>query len=448
MTSSPVGDVAVGRGLAVGWSLLFAILPLGHLTGLRNTETIVLVVATLAWVGRDAWRSLPARHGLVALMAWCALSIAWSTNRDVSFAKWKSDLLLPLLAYAAAFGLARRTRSLDAIVVGLVLGIVLLALVSLFAFEPWSGWLSRATWVRTERFAGIAVPMPIWYPGVGDASMAASLVAGPLLCARRIARIPRPALLVSWMSLVVVLVVANNRNAGIAIPFVLFSAVWMLRRRPSVATASGRTRLRAVVSIAIVLVVAMVVATRLETGARERLTALHVAPASGESAFVTLTERDTRPMIWRYYARLAVEHPWVGVGFGRTVPGLRYRTADDKVLGQLEPNAYIHAHDLFLDWWLQTGLVGVVLLITVWAGIARHAVRSVRRPSTGAAFAAGMSILVVVALMLIRDTTDDFLVFGMATMFWALTGGLLGLAAGSTDASTPSAGAVSGQDRA
>ena len=35
--------------------------------------------------------------------------------------------------------------------------------------------------------------------------------------------------------------------------------------------------------------------------------------------------------------------------------------------------------------------------------------------------------------MLIRDATDDFLVYGMATLFWVLLGGLAGLRAQPAD---------------
>ena len=117
--------------LAVGWWSVMTLLPIGHITGLRNSVSIVVVLATLIWLGRTSWRGLPARWLGVALLAWCAASIFWSAVPEVSFGKWRTDLLLPLLAYAAAFGYVRRTGRIDIIIGGTVTGIGCLALLSL-----------------------------------------------------------------------------------------------------------------------------------------------------------------------------------------------------------------------------------------------------------------------------------------------------------------------------
>jgi O-antigen ligase len=230
-----------------------------------------------------------------------------------------------------------------------------------------------------------------------------------------------------------VVVVSNNRNAAVAIPLVVLCAVVIDRRRArDTPSRSNRPR---VVLIALALVVAAAgLVAMLESGARERLRVIGEPVGDGQSALLVLTERDTRPMIWAYYTKLAIRSPIVGVGFGRTVPGIHYHTQDDRDLARVEFNAYIHAHNLFLNWWLQTGVVGVALLVWVLASVTIEARRIARDGSIPLARTALVSLYALIALMVIRDATDDLLVFGMATLFWTLLGALGGVLRRTADA--------------
>lgn len=427
------------RLLYVGWWAVMTLLPLGHLTGLRNTVTSFVVLATLWWAGRRCWRDLPARWISVALLAWCAASIGWSIVPEVSFAKWRVDLFLPLLAYAAVFGYVMKSGRIDAIVGGTVSGIVCLALLSVPAFLQDTAALQVASVVQTEFFATITNPMPIWFPGVGDASMATALSALGLLFASRLVRgisqrCAQIVAVVSTLSILLILVAINNRNATLTIPVVIVFAVFLDRRQStsSQPVDSPRHRVRRiVVGVAVIATLVGSVAL-LESGARQRLQRMGLSVANDESGLVVLTERDTRPMIWSYYTRLAWRHPWIGVGFGRTVPGMTYHTQDDRQLARIEPNAYVHAHNLLLNWWLQTGLVGVSLLLLLLATIVVDAWRardsSMTRPRAGA-----VTVIALVVTMLLRDMTDDFLIFGMASMYWILIGAFAAATRTSTD---------------
>lgn len=411
-----------------------ALLPIGHLTGLRNTVTTGVVVGTLLWLGRDAWRGLPARALAVALLAWCAASIAWSAAPQVSFGKWRVDLLLPLLAYAAAFGYVRRSGRIDAIAGGTLTGIAGLALLCVPALLPDSLAALVGRSVRSESFATILHPMPVWFPGVGDASMAAALASvGAVLSGRAMTHVSRRMLIVAGLVfallIVLILTAINNRNATITIPLTVLVAVWLDRRRgsPLPAAPARRSPSRRIVVGCLVVVVLAGSLALLESGARHRMLQMGVPVADDQSGLVLLTERDTRPMIWNYYARLALLHPWVGVGFGRTVPGLTYRTQDDTQLASIEANAYAHAHNLLLNWWLQTGVVGMALLLALLGTIVLRMGRSMG--AAGTSVRAGASTVVALVItMLLRNMTDDFLIFGMATMFWVLVGSFAAVA--------------------
>ena len=415
---------AVRRALFVGWWVVMTLLPLGHLTGLRNTVTTIVVVATLLWAGRACWRGLPGRWWAVALLAWCAASIGWSAAPGISFGKWRTDLLLPLLAYAAAFGYVTTTKRIEAIVGGMVTGLACLAILSVPALLPTESALRLAASVRTDSFATIVNPMPVWFPGVGDASMAAALSAVGAVLAYRMTSLfeRRQAVILAIVlvaSLALILVAINNRNATLTIPIVVLLAIWLDRRRSKASVATLRSN-RALVAT-VVVVVAVGALALVESGARERMRQMGTPVAGDESAMVLLTGRDTRPMIWRYYAQLALRAPWAGVGFGRTVPGIAYRTQDDQALSRVEPNAYSHAHNLLLNWWLQTGAVGVLLLLALLGTLAVGAWRAGGEPGTRRRAAASV-VMALLATVLLRNMTDDFLIFGMASMFWILVG--------------------------
>ncbi len=414
--------------LAVGWWCVMALLPIGHVTGLRNSVSTAVVLATLIWLGRDAWRGLPARWLAVALLMWCAASISWSAVPDTSFGKWRTDLLLPLLAYAAAFGYVRRSRRIDIMIGGMVTGIGCLALLSLPALLPRDLALAVTSWLPVEAFPNVANALPIWYPGVGDASMAASLASASIVFANRLLpavprRLSSRLSIAAWICVSVIVLASNNRNAAIAIPVVVLFSVWLNRRRRTSSDDDRGQRISwrriAVVCLATIAVVGFV--AMLEAGSRQRLQMIGVPVAEDQSALVVLTERDTRPMIWAYYEKLAMRAPVIGVGFGRTVPGLTWHTQDDRQLARVEFNAYIHAHNLFLNWWLQTGIVGVLLLVTLVGVIVFRVWRAGNAQGTRGCIAA-ITVVAIVAIMLIRNMTDDFLVFGIATMFWVLVG--------------------------
>ena len=435
MTPQPDADQRT-RGIAmqlIGWAwvLTIGVTAVGHVTALRNTLTVAVSLATLAACLRDrrerpVW---PCKSAVLALVLWATASVLWSQAPDVTLAKLRTDLYLPLLASLAIFCFVRRA-GLRSLVAGLVCGLVALAALSLFAYLP--AGIAPADWVL-EQSAGIVRPLPHWYPGPGDASMFAVLAVAPLSLAwsasrERLDAGRRRALVVVAACLVaVVLVTTNNRNAILVAPLVLVFQ-WLLDRRTQPAgdvrrPDGRRRRLQAGAALVIGLVV---VGSILEFGARERLAYLK-RPLQGDSAAVELISQDTRPMIWRYYLARGIAHPWIGFGFGRTVPGIGMGTQADRALAAVEPNAYIHAHNMLINWWLQLGTIGVLLLGAVVASIV-GAARALRDASGSPRRAARVvhTLYAIVLATLARNLTDDFLVYGMATAVGLCIAAMLG----------------------
>lgn len=416
--------------VGIAWVLMIGVVAIGHVTALRNTLTILVSLVSLVLYLRD-WRALPCKAIVFALLAWATVSLCWSSAPDVTLSKLRTDFLIPLLAGAATFYFVRQAEGLRYVVAGIVFGLVALGVLSTFAYIPQG--VVPANW-PLEQSGGIVRPLPHWYPGPGDASMFAILAIGPLCMAWRLLRnCPeaarmRVAFVAAGGLATYVLVTTNNRNAVLVAPLVL-GFQWLLDRRSNTAVEArphARRGLRSAYVAAALVCGVIVLASILEFGARQRLTYLH-RPLVGESAAIELVSADTRPMIWRYYLERGLAHPWIGFGFGRTVPGIGLKTQADRALADVEPNAYIHAHNVLLNWWLQLGVVGVTLLCA-----ALGAMLSTARSLSAKAGRSRRACVVLHALYavclatLARNLTDDFLVFGMATMFCVCVAAMLG----------------------
>src|SRR5690606_814242 len=79
-----------------------------------------------------------------------------------------------------------------------------------------------------------------------------------------------------------------------------------------------------------------------------------------------------------------------------------------------------HAHNLFLNTVLQTGLIGLALLLGLLGALTWRFLR--QRHLHPVAAWAGVAL---VAAMLLKNTTDDFMRDAVAMYFWALAGWLL-----------------------
>jgi hypothetical protein len=134
-----------------------------------------------------------------------------------------------------------------------------------------------------------------------------------------------------------------------------------------------------------------------------------------------MASTDARPKIWAFYVSRVHEHPWLGIGFGKPLPSLAYGQLIPAQLLKLDENAKTHAHNLFLNTLLQTGVIGLALQLVVFAAIAWRFFAS--RASRPFLYRAGLALLLG---MLAKNMTDDFMWQSTALMFWACCGWLLG----------------------
>jgi O-antigen ligase len=130
---------------------------------------------------------------------------------------------------------------------------------------------------------------------------------------------------------------------------------------------------------------------------------------------------DSRPRLWAFYGRAGEPHTWTGVGFGKPLPGRVFEKEIPPSLLEKEPQALTHAHNLFLNTWLETGIVGLVLEVALLLALAARFWR-LRR---GLPWLSAAGVALVVG-MVAKNSTDDFMWQTTALAFWCFAGLLLG----------------------
>ena len=132
---------------------------------------------------------------------------------------------------------------------------------------------------------------------------------------------------------------------------------------------------------------------------------------------------------WRAGQQMFADHPWLGVGIGN------YGTAYDNYAA---PHWYLplgHAHNVFINFLAEVGVVGFAAFILFWLGVAWLAGRAIRSTDRYAA-SLGIGILGVWAYLSVHSLFDNLFVQHMQLQLALLLGILVacaGMAAGTVN---------------
>jgi len=404
-------DTVALRMLCVAFAVLLAILPLAHVTALRNVLVGVTAGLALLQFRLGPWRGVP---GFVPWLVWlgfAAASVAWSALPYISFQSFRTDQLYPFVIFLVSFVLMRFLGGRLAAVIGTAAGTLmclttmLAALVSGYdpkADEPVAGTLGWLAWKAGD---------------VTDSSTYVTFMAVPLFLILTTSRRPwRRWAAAVWLVVFGAIGFMSESRTLVASLFVSFAGFLIV-----LGILRGRLHLKSVVTI--VLLGVLVSAASLEVISRARLPGPH---PNDRSAALQMIMSDPRPAIWEAYLGLAGRTPWFGVGLGRSVPSRVYHLQDDGDLRQIDVHAPTHAHNVFLDLVLQIGLVGLAIWIWLHVEILRLTLKRARQGGDREKAWAAAAVALVLA-MLVKNSTNDLIVYGNAILFWALLGTMLGL---------------------
>jgi O-antigen ligase len=385
-----------GYAVALAFACVFvAALPFHHLHAFRSAA---LGMAALVTFVSGGWRELvhlPLKAGWWAWMIAAGVSVAFAQDPTLSLSEYRYEVLYAFGAWATWYTLARHRGGarwmgrvlIAATVAALALGIALFA-----PGQPWFD-LGRYGDVGTvSTFLVMALPAFLLFA-----------LRSPPHSAERIGALAVAAACIGAGSLTL------NRTFWLAVAaeitvFALYSMRhWNLRYRTASMAAVGA-------------LVAALAAVQVLTASESRIAL--AAPGTGVWEFLS---GDPRGDLWRFAASRVAEHPWVGAGLGKWTSAAAF-------VARFNDPMLMHAHNMFLNRALETGLPGLAAFVFLLASVA-IAFRRVARsddPGTAAIGAAGLAL---VAGVVVKNLTDDFFVRQNALLFWSLVGAGLGAAA-------------------
>ncbi|VXB75046.1 Membrane protein [Burkholderia sp. 8Y] len=420
--------------LWIGAPVILFVVTFAHMTALEYIALGFVGVGTIA-VGFTRGAPSPLRWPLmmpIALWAaWTLLSVSWSPLPAVSMHAWLDEVCYPLLGFFGFWLIGARVARAERFVLAHWAACVLVALIS----AVYWGQLQPPT---ADTF------MLHYYNRVGHTSTVAlfgiALFVGTMLEGKwRLIG-------VSGILLTIFIGIATlNRFFGIGAFITLVLALSPLYRKHMTV---------ALIALAIIGVSAVAV---LEVSARMRFERIppqlpaHGVTIEGDRipvpsflpGIADTLAADTRPRLWAFYGRAGEAHKWTGIGFGKPLPGQVYGREIPPRLLAAESQALTHAHNLFLNTWLETGLIGVLLQVLLLAALVRRFLR-VRRELPWLA-AGGIAL---VGAMIAKNFTDDFMWQTTALAFWCFAGLMLGRAERLTKRLPPARGATADAPRA
>ncbi len=377
------------RSIAFGFAAAFALwLTLGALYS--DAEAIpwpdaYLIAAILAWAG------------------WSAASWSWSIQPDYTLAEIGTEIGWGLATAAIFYVAARSGAAFRAMLTAALAVGVLLSLLALRAVLVHAGVDPEKLLVRQHGGVGafstylvlilplvplLLAPRPAGY-GAGRATLAGAAITFVILLGA--ARLTENRMV--WVAFALGFAVA----AGLA--------AWRWRRR--LVRAPKRW-------VAVLVVLLAVVSVLFIDATLRRAKSDHLPEASVAKAIAD----DPRFLLWQHTFERIKERPWTGYGYGKSI--LR-----EQLSSELGNPLLAHAHNLFVSQWLQTGAIGVALLLALLGALAvRYA--AFMRSADGTLAAMGTVGLVLLFMFVIKSMTDDFMIRPTSKEFWALNALLVG----------------------
>ncbi|MBB5017052.1 O-antigen ligase [Chitinivorax tropicus] len=394
-------DPWTGWGLPVAM-VLMAILPFAHTMVLRNLCATTLILISLYGFYRLNWPArFPTWRAWSIYLVAVVLSLIWAVDFNESLGDIKSELLHGLLAF--------------------LIGI------NWFGRQPALVWVRRAAWLMTAVIlidVGLFASLQWLKTGLLPDMVGGYLVGVGKLSSYLVMTIP--ILLLSlgspgksrWVAIwlligsVVALILSANRASFLVVAVQVLVAASMIMPR------LGRAKRRMVVAGVIIATLVAMGLTYYQFMQRAQIV------AQGKQDTVATVDHsirtDPRWIIWSHTLHNP-RHPWWhGGGFGITTFKLLYPELHQQPGSEL----HTHAHNVFLNKYVQLGLPGLLAWCLLLIVTLRYLFRGVENAELNA-WRIALAMSLFGALMKVQ--TDDFFHRDVGWAFWMLAGVAVGL---------------------
>ena len=382
-------------------SLLLMSLAFRATVGLRGgLLALISILLIVECVRTGDWHQLfPSDRTLRAVgLTWLGIVSAWALLGPApleSLRGVRSDVLAPILGFCVFYTLTR-TRA-DLMMWSLILLAVQLVLTILVVCDPFQPLnpLHRPAYIDVGVLSAwlviVAALLPVfWYAPRATRHWA------------------RPVCVCMALSIAIAAFFSGNRMVWMCFAAMLFACSMVTHR-----TTGIRWQRWLMLAVGVAMLGALGWAS------------LHLrapVPASSASPSVAYVLDDPRNQLWKEAVRMISERPLTGYGYdlaaSRHEFAVRSRSPE-------WPVSFEHAHNVVLNYGLQIGIVGVVLIPTLFMcllAVFLYLPRS--RPLTRLATCCGLAL---VTGFFLRNLTDDFFIRQSLLLFASVAGMLIGV---------------------
>jgi O-antigen ligase len=390
-----------------------------HFGGEEFAPSEIFLVLTVAIVGLqmliwpvqirpaiDRVRRSPFMLPLILFFAAATLSTALAADRHVALRAWREVIAEPALFFVLLLVVLRKASQWWLMVVALVSAGVLQGVIGLIQLAAHHD-LAQTTGTSLERITsvyGSPDNLGLLFDRVIPLWLAVLLLAGLATRWRLL-----------WLAAAPIL--------GLALLFTWSRGAWVATAAACLLIVALTLRRGRWIALLCLVLLAGVVAV---DGAR-----VVQAFRSGHTHTV-----QQRVDIWRSSLKMVRKHPLVGVGpdnflhyyAPQRAPGAPWYNPCKPGLGYVEPDALAepctsHPHDELLDFWLSTGLLGLIAFLWLEVRFWLVATTFWRRLRSSTEAALVLGAMAAMAAILVHGTVDNsYFLMDLALIFWFLFG--------------------------
>jgi len=402
MTSVSVPSPAIAARLRV-FALVLACLcattlAFHHTIALRLYAMGAAAALTFVAGGWRELRTLPLRNAWIVWAVIAAISVAFAHDRH-ALDEYSHEVVYAFAAFATWYVLARRAggaRWLAYTLMGVVVAALALGTMRYAQLGTWFDLGEYGDVGTLSTFFVTVLPLLLFLALRSRAHSAERIGAIALISG---------CLVAGFLTL-------NRMFWFAAAAEIVIFAVSSIR--------SWQTPRRELWMAGVVAVVAVLAITEILLASQSRIAL--AAPGTGLWDFVV---EDPRGELWRFAVREIAEHPLLGTGIGKWSSRALFDA-------QFHHPMLLHAHNLFLNRALETGLPGLAAFVVLLGSVA-ILFRRMARSDDGGTSAIGAAGLALVVGVILKNLTDDFFIRQNAMLFWSLTGAALGAGAARQD---------------
>ncbi|MCB6183380.1 O-antigen ligase family protein [Leeia sp. TBRC 13508] len=359
--------------------LIAFLMPFNHVMALKMFALFLCFVLALPLLGKTF-----RKNGLLYIfLFWVGavfLSVFYSVDIRYSLSEYKSDFFYSLIGFVCIYQV-----SLERPV--------------LIAKSIFFGWLTNAVLGLLWFFSGRSVDWFYWQHGVGQYSTYLVIVTPFIIWFLK----NKPWYCVGAIFFnLCLLVLVPNRMAWICLLFyfVFFAGFFYKKIRFGLN--------KKILSIGGIVLFALIAGLLIQIKSKP-VNAL--APeVSGNVEIIKTFTQNERFGMWKFWLEKGQEHQWLGVGYGKSLPSRLY-------IDQMPTSWFslmkAHAHNIFINTWLQSGWLGLLAFCMFIYALCRKFY--LQKDISDKHRLLSYAVLMIVGGAVLKNFTDDF--FSRNTMF-------------------------------